>query len=422
MTALIDRLLVQEGLTYEQVKELAHHKDPAIRRSLAQRDDIPPEILYFLAADTDPEVRVIVANNDAAPKQADLLLAQDANGKVRQNLARKIARLAPNLSEDELNRAQHATYQVLEALARDQVPKVRQLIAEALKDVAHAPPDVIGRLARDSEVIVAAPVLEFSPVLTDDDLLEIIGASPVSGILSAISRRAEVPELVSDAIAATRDVDAIAFLLANEPAQIREEPLDAIIALAPPQTKWHAPLVRRPKLHAGAAVRMAQFVANNLLFALKSREDLEPDVMEQVASVVARRIKQSSAEEVVSREALLNTYRNMKDMQGEEYSEELLEDELTNGRFIMVLAGLAMRTKLSPLIVERVLACRDPDDIMALAGLSGMSTAFGEKLQTSLGRIPKSGVCKATASGAYPMSAEEMSWRISCYVSRLGKM
>ena len=52
--------------------------------------------------------------------------------------------------------------------------RVRRIVAEALKDVANALPEVINRLARDTEIVVSGPILESSPVLTDDDLLAIV--------------------------------------------------------------------------------------------------------------------------------------------------------------------------------------------------------------------------------------------------------
>ncbi len=194
-----------------------------MRRTLARRPDLSPEILYFLADDPAPQVRRQIAGNDAAPAQADFHLAGDADPSVRGDLAQKIARLAPGLSSDEQDRLRRITYETLELLARDQITRVRQILAEALKDVAFAPPQVIRQLAHDSDLAVASPILEYSPVLSDEDLLEIIQGSPVTGALSAISRRRTVGPSIAEGIARTDDIDAIAILLANPSAQIREE-------------------------------------------------------------------------------------------------------------------------------------------------------------------------------------------------------
>ncbi len=198
MNSLLARLFWESGdsdpagFTYEEAKHLANHPDPEVRRSLAARDDLVPEVLFFLSNDPDPTVRRHIAANAKAPRQADFKLVHDANAEVRADLARKIARLAPGLSAAEHDTIRQMTYDTLALLARDQLPTVRHVLAEALKSEADVPPDVIQRLARDIKIIVAAPVLEFSPVLTDEDLMDIIRFSPMAGALSAIARRANL--------------------------------------------------------------------------------------------------------------------------------------------------------------------------------------------------------------------------------------
>ncbi|MEE8283592.1 MAG: hypothetical protein V3R63_01230, partial [Alphaproteobacteria bacterium] len=156
---------------YQESRELARHPDVAERRRLAARTDVRPEILYYLAEDPSALVRREIAVNEATPAHADVLLARDGDEVVRCELARKIARLAPHLSAKEREKIWALTVEALEILAQDQLARVRQALAEALKDVAEAPHHIIQRLARDVEQAVAAPVLEFSPLLSDDDLL-----------------------------------------------------------------------------------------------------------------------------------------------------------------------------------------------------------------------------------------------------------
>lgn len=99
---------------------------------------------------------------------------------------------------------------------------------------------------------MATPVLEYSPLLSDEDLLEIIGRNPIRGTLAAIARRQNVSEPVTEAIVESPDRDAVTALLANPSAQIREETLDRIIDAAPDQEPWHTPLVHRGELSVRA--------------------------------------------------------------------------------------------------------------------------------------------------------------------------
>ena len=250
---------------YEKAKKTARHGNTRARRRLAQRQDVQSEILYFLAEDPEPEIRRVIAGNPTTPAHADLLLARDGDEEVRAGLAAKIGRLAPELSRDDRSRITEITLEIIEILARDQLPRMRQILAEGLAEVTGAPPPVIGQvikdLALDKVLAVAAPLLERSVLLGDEDLLEIIRGNPPAGALSYIARRREPRPDVAEAIAASDDTGAVAALLANSSAQIREETLDRIIDSAPGIKAWHEPLVRRPALSAKFARRIAGFVA-----------------------------------------------------------------------------------------------------------------------------------------------------------------
>ncbi len=228
-------------IPYEESKRLSQSGRVKERLRVATHTELRPEVLYFLAQDGDPTVRAAIAANPATPVQADLVLAHDGDDAVRQDLARKIALLAPGLTAQEQDR------------------------------VADAPPEIIHRLARDCEIVVAGPVLQFSPLLSDSDLLEIIGTSPIAGAREAVARRRAVSMPVSDVIGASDDVAAITALLENPSAQIREELLDRLVERAPATIAWHRPFVQRPRLPGGAALRLARFVAGNLLAILRDR-------------------------------------------------------------------------------------------------------------------------------------------------------
>ena len=158
----------------------------------------------------------------------------------------------------------------MERLANDALPRVRAILAEEIKSARDVPAHIVKRLAHDVELIVSAPVLEYSPLLSDDDLIEIIAGARVEGKLAAIARRAIVGAGVSDAIVATLDVSAVAALLANPNAQIREDTLDRVLESAAEVEAWHLPVVLRADLSLRAVRRIAGFVASSLLEQLQT--------------------------------------------------------------------------------------------------------------------------------------------------------
>lgn len=417
MMELLQRVFRSTGkaIDYETQKELAQSARPGDRRRLAESTSARPEVLYFLAADADASVRAAVAGNEATPVQADLLLARDGSTAVRVDLAAKIARLAPGLSDEAHEKLRKLTYEVLEILVRDQVTRVRQVIAETLKDVAGVPPEIIRLLARDCEIVVAGPVLEFSPLLTDEDLLAIIAEAPIPGVLAAIARRSRVHEAVADAIGMSPDVDAVAALLANPSAQIREETLDRLVDRAPPVVAWHKPLVDRPRLTVSIARKLAGFVAEHLLRRLSERRDLDPATTEAVASAVRQRLneepKPGGAPAKTADEALARA-RRLKE--GGKLDEAAVLGAVGHDRGF-VRAALAVLADLPLDVIDRVLGAHSPKGITALAWKSGFAMRAAHKLQLQLAQIPPGAALKPRADGGYPLSAEAMQWQLDFF-------
>jgi len=428
-----------DPLSYEDARELLKHDDPQVRRRLASRTDISAEILYFLAEDPHPDVRREIASNDATPRKADLLLLGDTEPAVREDLAYKIAQLAPGLTANERDKIKTMTYQALESLARDQATKVRQILSEALKDVADAPPAVIRRLARDIELAVAGPVLEFSPVLTDEDLLEIIESEHANGALSAISRRSHVATNVADAIAKSDDEQAITELLSNPSAQIREETLDMLVDRAPSIEAWHDPLVHRPRLSSKAASRLATFVADTLLKVLEVREDLDPETVEAVKKEVHRRLDETTAEpKGMDRQRELAEPRGMdgeeqsdllgydpddgetpmeiaeRMMEVGELTEQAILDALEKDDRRFVNAALSVVSGVPLEGIMRMVSGQNAKGIVSVCWQAKMSMALAVELQTLLCNIPKSALL-GEPEGDFPLSEDDMAWQIELF-------
>lgn len=443
---------IPEGqLSYQDAKRYARDHDPDVRGSLARRTDVPPEILYFLADDPDPEVRRAIIHNHATPALAHLVLVDDIDAGVRTDLAERIVRLAPGLTADERDRARQTAYRVLERLVRDQLPRVRMVIADALKDVADAPPEIIQRLARDVEEAVATPILEFSPVLRDEDLLDIIGDNPSPAALSAISRRRRVGPNVVDAIAATDDSIAIAILLANDSAQIREETLDMLIDRAAEHPDWHEPMVRRPNLHQEAASRLARLVADRLIQVLLERQDLSEETLSEVKRVVHRRLSDGGRELPPKQDpvappaatpassansghdifaalpmdsldtkgwsnGLYAAYERAAQMgRNGQLNAATLSEAIKTNSVDLVVAGLAVRAQLSPSLVQMIIRAGSGRGIAAIVWKGRLDPSLSIQVQSRIGRIPPREVIMPNGDLSYGISESEMTWQLEMF-------
>ncbi len=404
----------QKPISYDEAKVLAADGDEAVRADLAGRTDVAPEILYFLAEDKSAEVRRRIADNAAAPGQADLLLAKDRDDAVRESLAAKIARMAPDLSPGEHDALKRTAYEALTLLAKDQAARVRGILSDALKAMPDAPPDIIRQLAWDAENAVAAPVLRFSPVLTDADLIEIIQAAPSPGAAAAVAERDGVSGDVSAAIVGTDDVQAIGLLLGNASAQIREETLDRVIDRAVDVEAWHVPLADRPGLNSRAATKIARFVADDILRRMAARDDLPADIIQGLRAAVDDRLGGAGPGEA----------RGMHvddDEAFDEASQLWAEGALDEGAFTaaitrgddkLAMAMLAVMGDVPMRAVRRCCATNSANGCTALAWQAGLSAKTAELVQRRLGRVKPVDMVHAAHDGAYTLDDADLKWQV----------
>ena len=401
---------------YEKAREIAGKGSRAQRRKLAAHEEMEPEVLYFLADDDDEGVRVEVAENAGTPLQADIILAGDGAEEVRCELARKIGRMVPGLGPDENKTLVEMAIEVLEILAKDELPRVRAIISEELKHAGNVPAEIIQRLADDLEDIVAVPVLEYSPLLNESDLKQIVARGAGLRML-AIARRRELPEIVVDAIVEKDDPDAIQEVLENDSAEIGDRSMDIIAERAEENTGWHRPMVFRDDLPVRTIRRIASFVNAALMEALIERNSTRKDLVEKLRKTVRERIERGDMAEQAETyvPALARAKEDMKQgsLDEDRLREALVGDEISYLRYGLVeLSGLPHDT------VSKMLNTGSSKAITALAWKSGLSMAFAEKIQSQIGKLPPARVLRARHDGGFPLGEDDMDWYLESFFAR----
>lgn len=399
--------------SYEEAKRIAADGDTAARAQLAAFEDLEPEFLYYLARDEAAEVRRAVATNEGTPLQADKILAVDRDGEVRVDLAFKIGRLVPTLTPDQTDRLTKMALEVLEVLARDDLPRVRATIADEIKHASNLPPRIVNRLARDIEEIVAAPILEFSPLLSDEDLLDIIAGGVGGGALVALSRRRDLGERVTAAVAKTLDVNAVAALLANKSAQVREETLDMIAGGAEDIAEWHQPMVDRDHLPARVVRRIATFISAALLDALIERNKDQAEIVEELRQTIRQRIErgdlapnQPDWESAAERAAKAHEAGTLNDAAIVAAIEA--QDHAFVRHALALVSGIGING------VGSMLNTGSGKAITALAWHCGLSVDTAMLLQQKVGKVQPRLLVRPGSDGRYAMSRDDMQWYIEC--------
>jgi uncharacterized protein (DUF2336 family) len=413
-----DGAQLKERLSYEEARDALATQAHELHRELAQRTDAPAEILYYLAESVSSEIRTLVAGNPFTPHKANLILCDDTAEEVRCDLARKIARLVPGLDAEEQVQLREGAIEVMERLAADHLPRVRQILAEEIKQSNNVPHAIVRLLAQDAEQVVSVPIIEYSPLLCDDDLIEIIAMSKVSGVLEAVARRPDVSEHVSDAVVATLDIPAVAALLANPNAQIREQALDAIIENAGEIEAWHRPLVLRPDLSLRAMRRVAGFVANSLVDELCTRHKLDEETTRDLKSRVRARLEDEPvspdyAAEIAAAEAEVHDAQAAGTL-----DDAFVHEAAEANKRDVVIQALALRSTYSPNLVKRILVSRNGKAITSLAWKAGLTMRTALSIQTRIALVPRDHLLMAREGVHYPLTPDEMEWHLEYFAAK----
>ncbi len=400
--------------SYEDAKRTAASGSVAERTELATFNTLEPELLYFLAEDEAPEVRIQIAKNDGAPLQADKILAQDEIAEVRSELAFKIGRLIPTLTTDENENLTEMALSVLEVLANDELPDVRAIVSEEIKSLENVPKHIVKRLATDAESIVSAPILEYSPLLSELELVQIIAGGIQGEALSAVARRRGIGEVLSSAIVEQDDHKSMLALLKNQTALIGEKAMEVIGMKAPNHDDMHRPLVERSNLSVFTMRRIATFVSAALVEHLIEQNDMPEELSRELRQKIRDRIEagdlKASGEKQDPPEV-----RAQALFDAGELDDTLMKKAIEAGDITLVPPALSLLSKIDLEIVKRILMGDSGKGVVALVWKAGLSMETAEMVERRVAQVSARAMVSDPGDGSFPLSDDDMEWYLAYF-------
>ncbi len=152
--------------------------------------------------------------------------------------------------------------EILRRLARDVEMAIRISLAERLADDSTAPHDLILLLADDS-IEVARPLILRSPLLTETDVLRMIGECG-AGHQEAVAARPNIGEPVTDALVRLEAEPVLTALVRNVTARISPSAFEALVEKSRRIANLQDPLAKRADLPPDLATRMCEWVSDAL--------------------------------------------------------------------------------------------------------------------------------------------------------------
>ena len=220
----------------------------------------------------DKPVSNQLTKNDVAKLMAD------PSAEVR---AETTAKIATQFEVEALSPAERQIAEdIFRKLVKDVEVRVREALATHLKNSPDLPHDVAVALANDVDS-VSLPMIKFSEVLTDEDLIEIVREQGETKQV-AIAQRPSVSSRVADALIDTGNENAVARLVANEGAKLTEQALGRVMDEFQESEAVSDSLSRRPSMPASVSAQLVETLSERLQDFLLQKHDVSPDIASNI--------------------------------------------------------------------------------------------------------------------------------------------
>ena len=207
--------------------------------------------------------------------------SDDERASAAHKLCRSIEKAA--LTDEEREAAQD----ILRVLAADAAELVRRALAVTLRSSPLLPRDAALKLSRDVET-VALPIVNFSPVFTDDDLAEIVRKGSIAK-QSAVAGREKLSPIVTDVIAEVGAEEAVKIACANDNAAFSEQSLNRVVDRFPASEGVTKALAFREVLPVSVSERLVKLVSDQVREHLVQRHALKPETAIELAAAARER-------------------------------------------------------------------------------------------------------------------------------------
>jgi len=168
--------------------------------------------------------------------------------------------------------------EILDILSYDIEAKVRKIISSKLAANPNVPKSLALRLANDV-LEVALPVLEFSFVLSDDDITQIIRSTAEVARAQAIARRKPLSYRLVDELLKRKERLVVQTILENKDAYISPRSAEKILLDFRHSEDVLQIMVDRGNLHLELVERMIMMVSDKIRMQLVNEYKLSPEVV-----------------------------------------------------------------------------------------------------------------------------------------------
>jgi uncharacterized protein (DUF2336 family) len=194
-------------------------------------------------------------------------------GETPEQRASVAHRVCRRIALDVLSDREKAfAEEIMAILAEDSADLVRRTLAVTLRNSHILPREIALKLARDIEA-VAIPVLQDSPVFTDEDLIELVLAVTAAK-QAAIANRESLSITLTEVISEHGAVEAVRVVTKNEGAEFSDKAYDDTLRRFGQDELVQTGLIKREFIPTHIAEKMVSLVSGQLFDLLVNRHEL----------------------------------------------------------------------------------------------------------------------------------------------------
>ncbi len=207
------------------------------------------------------------------PELSEADIVRLMKGETSEERATVAHRLCRRIAIDMLSDEERVfAEEIIGILAEDTAELVRRTLAVTLRNSPRLPHDVALKLAQDVES-VAIPILEHTPVLSEEDLIELVLAV-TSAKQAAIAGRATISGALTEVICEHAGEMAVETVAANSGADFSDKAYEDTVARFPANAAVHESIILRDHVPVHVAEKLVSLVSGQMFDMLINRHEL----------------------------------------------------------------------------------------------------------------------------------------------------
>lgn len=263
---------------------------------------------------------------------------------------------------------------IMEKLAYDLEMQVREELARRIALEAEAPNSLVCRLAND-EIYVARSVLERSPVLTEDDLIDVTQNCSQDHLL-AITKRDDIGARLSAILVDFGQDHVVEGLLGNQTAEIDGETAQSVADRAIKSEPLQMALINREDVPREIVMGLLEHVSEKIRNLILDRmTDTDMEYLDNIIGTMRESIEASP-------DTAAEDYINDLQCKGR-LDEATLLELAAEKKSMEFLLGLAALLKIEAQAVQRVVTDKSGQALLIACRAAGFSTGAFKTLALS---------------------------------------